>query len=334
MKAVIIKPKSLVVCDYELLVSRNKKLSEVSLLNLEKKHTLTDLQYKTTKRIEQILYCWFRAINSRKINHLIYGHCQSVYPVFLTLTLPSAQVHDDKYIKRKVFTPFLEELKRVHKVVHYLYRCEKQKNGNIHFHVIIDKYINVRCLIDCWNRHLQKLSYLSMYQAIWGNKLPHNVDVRRITSLKSLSVYLTKYMVKDSDNHVVMGRKWGCSDRLRLLKYNYELLDSSLKSYIDYLVLSEKAVVHKLDYCDVISFTKKFDYDYDFSYLNRIEMNYYVQLYNELYVYDSVPFERDLIAVNETVMLNELNSVANNVQLSLMFDVPISLEKMSERNYL
>lgn len=334
MKAVIIKPKSLVVCDFELLVSRHRKLSEHSLLNLEKKHSLGDLQYKTTKRIEQILYCWFRAIHSRKLVPLSLGHCQSVYPVFLTLTLPSAQMHGDRELKRKVFTPFLEELKRVYKVVHYLYRCEKQKNGNIHFHLIVDKYINVKCLIECWNRHLQKLSYLSMYQAIWGDKLPHNVDVRRITSLKSLSVYLTKYMVKDTDNHVVIGRKWGCSDRLRLLKYNYELLDSSLKSYIDYLVLSEKAVVHKLDYCDVISFTKKFDYRCDFSFLNRIESEFYVQVYNELYVCDCVPFKRNLIALNETVMLNELNDVEPNVQLSLIFDVPICVEKMSEIHYL
>ena len=60
---------------------------------------------------------------------------------FITLTLPSKQIHSDNEIKSKCLNQFLIELKKNHSVSRYIWKAEKQENNNIHFHIIADKFI-------------------------------------------------------------------------------------------------------------------------------------------------------------------------------------------------
>ena len=64
----------------------------------------------------------------------------------ITLTLPSAQRHPDEEIKSKLLNQFLIELKNKFQVRDYIWKAEKQENGNIHFHILINKYIHHRRL--------------------------------------------------------------------------------------------------------------------------------------------------------------------------------------------
>ena len=58
---------------------------------------------------------------------------------FITLTLPSKQIHSDNDIKSKCLNQFLIELKKNYGVNRYIWKAEKQENNNIHFHIIADK---------------------------------------------------------------------------------------------------------------------------------------------------------------------------------------------------
>ena len=88
---------------------------------------------------------------------------------FLTLTLPAPQAsHTDNDIKRKVLTPFIQELQRVYGVELYLWRAETQANGNIHFHLVLDKPIyntpkTGLPLTRCWNKHTETLGFVTRY---------------------------------------------------------------------------------------------------------------------------------------------------------------------------
>src|SRR5690606_15866326 len=82
---------------------------------------------------------------------------------FITLTLPALQCHLDTTIKNKVFNTFLTELRQYHSVNNYVWRCEAQSNGNIHFHIVTDTYINWYIVRKIWNRKLSKLGYIDRY---------------------------------------------------------------------------------------------------------------------------------------------------------------------------
>lgn len=153
---------------------------------------------------------------------------------FITLTLPSVQVHSDIEIK-EVLNNFLSTL-RFHGLKNYVWKLEIQRNGNIHFHLIIDKFFHYYYLQALWNKNLEKLGYVSAYtrkfinmsfedyykntkalehvnnlkfrasdEVISGRyyqgtstgwRNPKTVDVRKIDNEKMLISYLSKYIGK------------------------------------------------------------------------------------------------------------------------------------------
>lgn len=104
---------------------------------------------------------------------------QACYLTFLTLTLPSAQLrnaageHDDEHAKRKLLRPMIERLKHKFGVQAHIWVSEPQEQGNIHFHLLIDKYINntknsekeseSQLLTKAWNSILGKHGYIDAY---------------------------------------------------------------------------------------------------------------------------------------------------------------------------
>ncbi len=83
---------------------------------------------------------------------------------FVTLTLSSQQKHDDKYIKRYMLYPFLEYLKDTENVTCYVWKAESQENGNIHFHILCNRYIKWRNIRTKWNSLQRKEGYIVEYQ--------------------------------------------------------------------------------------------------------------------------------------------------------------------------
>lgn len=99
----------------------------------------------------------------------VYSKIQSKYVifriVFVTLTLPAKQRHSDKEITNNCFNQLIIELKKYHNVKSYVWRAEKQENGNIHYHLLINEFVEWSELRKRWNRIVNKLGYIDEYQA-------------------------------------------------------------------------------------------------------------------------------------------------------------------------
>lgn len=170
---------------------------------------------------------------------------------FVTLTLPSTQMHTDKEIIYQ-FVKFIDHLKKVKNYTiengqttknealaleHYLWRAETQENGNIHFHLLFDTFFNHEVLKRVWNQYLSKLGYLN------GSR---SASIHSIRNLNDVGAYVTKYMTKEPLNdhyndlvknnkisrkdldmipdekkyrRTIIGKTWGCSRSLTKLKY-------------------------------------------------------------------------------------------------------------------
>lgn len=165
---------------------------------------------------------------------------------FVTLTLPSKQVHTDQKIKSVVLDSFLEKLRRHTAADLYLWRAEKQKNGNIHFHVIINRFLPYLTLKKWWNDSCNLLGYVDRYSEemkseiksfgdyyekfidqgsysdlyrryMFGRssdwKEPNSTDIHKVKKVQKLSQYLSKYMSKNVDNIETLSKQ----DRENLL---------------------------------------------------------------------------------------------------------------------
>lgn len=71
---------------------------------------------------------------------------------FVTLTLQGKQQHTDDELARFLLNPFIVYAKKYFHVKYYIWKKELQKNGNVHFHFVCDKYIDHVSLRNTWNR--------------------------------------------------------------------------------------------------------------------------------------------------------------------------------------
>lgn len=125
----------------------------------------------TSRYVKRIVENWLTSIelNQDLVNQ---DYRNKPYVTFVTLTLPSKQVHHDNYLKNNLLDPMIEWLRDSQErtkrkgagVDAYLWRAESQKNGNLHFHLIVDRWIDQDKLRQKWNQILERLQYISMYR--------------------------------------------------------------------------------------------------------------------------------------------------------------------------
>lgn len=185
------------------------------------------------KRVSRSLdYFLFLAKPKTAVNYKT-GRSFEFRIAFVTLTLASPQIHSDKQIIEKVLQPLLNYLRKHYKIERYIWRAEKQKNGNLHFHLLIDKFIPYSDLKDRWNQYQQNLGYVTRYrenqlfwhkngfkirdkllkfwneeaqynaylkgiQENWNN--PNTTDIHSIKKVKNVKLYMLKYLTKNSQN--------------------------------------------------------------------------------------------------------------------------------------
>lgn len=154
---------------------------------------------------------------------------------FITLTLPATQRHVTADITAICLNQFLTECKTKFNLQNYVWRLEFQKNGNAHYHIATDTYIDYTSCKLIWNRCLDKLGYVQAYRdkmtavsfadycrdysdngAVPFNTLrerygrgtatrwqsPNTVDVRAVSNAKNIAFYISKYITKKSEHSV------------------------------------------------------------------------------------------------------------------------------------
>lgn len=181
---------------------------------------------KITKALDYLIATAYE----KKVYDQLSGKNVTFKVAFVTLTLPSRQVHSDIEIIEKCLNSLLIEIKKYYNVSNYVWRAEKQKNGNVHFHLIIDKFISWSELRDRWNRIINKLGYVDRYRNFlkewhssgfkvrkdllknWDEQAqrlaytkgktndfnnPNSTDIHSTKKIRNITKYLTKYLTKN-----------------------------------------------------------------------------------------------------------------------------------------
>lgn len=148
---------------------------------------------------------------------------------FLTLTLPSLQKHPTREITSKCLSVFLQNLRNQFQTPNYVWVAEYQENANVHYHLVIDRFISHRIVRTLWNRCIEKLGYVSAYTEkfsemslgdytelrnqksktnpkrisdaynlgkLEGWRNPNSTDVKGISNEKQIGAYISKYLSK------------------------------------------------------------------------------------------------------------------------------------------
>jgi hypothetical protein len=206
---------------------------------------------------------------------------------FVTLTLPAAQGSvTDKEIKKQCLDPWIKAMKRKHQLRSYVWRAERQFNGNVHFHFTTDTYIPQDDIRNDWNRQLSKFHFIDKFEEKHGYKTPNSTDVHAVWKIQNIAAYMVKYMSKDSETHLsevnakrvsqgkepiepqnhafrtvidqpkwdspIDGKVWDCSLNLKTKERCEVEADDSIRAEINSLVKSKKLRFKSTDHCTLI----------------------------------------------------------------------------------
>lgn len=188
---------------------------------------------KARRKLKRTAEQWLLSIQEAKKQKQAHTGKQTRYVTFVTLTLSAKQRHSDLKIKRECLNVFLIYAIRHLNVRQFIWRAESQANGNIHFHLFMDSYIPHQKVRTVWNKCQERLGYITRFKAIYGHSNPNSTDIERIKSAKGASLYVTKYIAKESKYRKLSGRLWGCSDGLRNIRSYEQIGDYETNALVE-----------------------------------------------------------------------------------------------------
>ena len=213
-----------------------KTKSDINICQLNRSthnFNISDNAYRTLKRRINWLYYLAKSKSVKTYNG------KSIYNFkmgFITLTLPGKQRTCTADVTKLLLNNFLTEIRHRTKMENYVWRLEFQKNGNVHYHIVTDTYVDYFLIQKVWNRILKLNGYIESYQqkfkdlsltqyrnlvdkeqktefnviskryakgkqTNWEN--PPSVDVKSVISNKAISNYISKYFGKDNDENPI-----------------------------------------------------------------------------------------------------------------------------------
>lgn len=222
-------------------------------------HMKAGTKKRLTKAVSLLVQsCPWRWIENPVVNKLVHHKLS-----FITLTLPDVeQSKDASFCHKYLLQPMLRILRNKYKMKSYVWKCELQKNGSVHYHITTDLFIIHTDLKNIWNNITRKHGLLDNFKNEYGHDNPNSTDIHSVQNINDLEAYLIKYISKEYQNEVKLsGKVWDCSKNLKEAKYfsidsGYEVhntITSELDNGYAKAIYTDHCIIIKFATTDYIS---------------------------------------------------------------------------------
>lgn len=249
--------------------AKRTTITNKQLLALQSKKLTGILSLKSQKNMVQIIQNWQDTIDEMNWIRKQKGDPFNKQLVMLTLTLSSKQIHDDRYIKRHFLAYYIQTLLKKQPDLHYLWKAESQKNGNIHFHLLLDQYFSKEYLRFTWNKILLGNGYEQPTEISQNNAGAPSTRVESLRDVNNAAAYAAKYVSKNEGDRPILGRLWGCSDKLKILKPIEYQLDKEEMLHILNVTVPSLDRIHAQEYCVNVRYPVNWNLVKDSLYNNK-----------------------------------------------------------------
>lgn len=241
------------------------------------------------KRLSKAIDLMCQTIKPRRIYSEIAQREITHRLSFITLTVSQTKNITAREAYDKLLRNFLQWLRRTMKVSTYVWKCEVQKRGQIHYHITTPSYIHYQKIRDKWNNLQTQNGIIEEYrkeQTEWHkggfkprpelykqwplNKQwkayqvgistnwsdPNSTDIGEVRQVKDLAGYLIKEFCKSIQNPNTDGKVWDCSLNLKKWKY-YTITETTNKTQeLSNDIDTEKFEAIPLEHCIVLKAKK------------------------------------------------------------------------------
>lgn len=270
--------------------SKRKQESILELLAENGKDTyrgeMSIVAQKNLRRKIQIWHSGIEYFNSKVYNPNSYNTKRLV---FLTLTLSASQRHSDQQIKKDILKPFMRILREKYDCANYVWKAESQANGSIHFHIIIDQYIDKKDIAWAWNHCLQKLFYIDRFEQKFKHRNPPSTHIEVVDNLEVAEKYIEKYICKEDKYRRIEGAIWKASKSVNSLKFFEIVEDNQIKDSINQAIENKDCKMVEKD-------------NYRMFFFEKNKLISYLPKYHKYQYFNYLQFLIDYLFKNETIM--------------------------------
>lgn len=175
---------------------------------------------------------------------------------FITLTTPdNDRSRSASYCHKELLQPMLRYLRSKHGMKSYIWKCELQGNGQVHYHLTCDIMISHSELRNRWNALLVKKDMLDDFCSKYGHYNPNSTDIHNVRAVRNLEAYLVKYITKEYQNEQTLQAKiWDCSKNLKQGDYFKMEVDNCSREIIEKAQSTGECVTHYFDHAILFDF--------------------------------------------------------------------------------
>lgn len=188
------------------------------------------------KRIGKAVDIFLQTTEQRRVYNTVTGRDMDFRCGFVTLTISDYCNWKADECYTKLLKPYLRILKERYGAGKYVWKYELQQRGNVHYHVLIDQFIEYHKIREAWNRLQHKHRLTDTYATKYGHHNPNSTDIHKIWKVENIGAYVGKYLQKGGQNvrmfhegfpalyyeRDVKGKVWDCSVDLKRTRFSAE----------------------------------------------------------------------------------------------------------------
>ncbi len=255
----------------------------IQAMQKSKKYT-GQLSIGGAKKIENRLTPWLVAMKIYNENQRGTGKRREHVPVFITLTLSGDYITDHRIIKRKLLQNFIKQIKYRYGVNEVFWKAELQKNGRIHFHLVVDRYCPYADVQRIWNSIQEKNEMLIEFEKKYNHLNPPSTHIKSLQNHSNSVGYVMKYVQKDIEGGAVKGGIFRFSKSLIPLKiFTWNWTTENIDGFYPYM---ENLVEHSIEdtYFDIHFHNNNNFHESMPNQLKTKYIDYHLEIYNNLYL--------------------------------------------------
>lgn len=201
--------------------------------------TVTD---HAAKRIKRTVDVFLQRSPNRRVLNTVTGKLMDFRLNFITLTVAKKELISAKE-GHKALKVFLQHFKQPpakkaisEQLKSYLWKCELQERGQIHYHITTNSFLHLNHIRRVWNGIQFRRGWLEDYRKEHGHTDANSTDVHAVYKVKDIQAYLSKYLMKTGAKDMsemgfpctvfmprIDGKVWDCSNDLKIKRFSDEM---------------------------------------------------------------------------------------------------------------
>lgn len=218
VKCIVIKAFNDFYID-QILYLKKSEFKELSEMGFVKK---IELKYRLNKsKVRSKMMAYANLKRSKK------------FMAFYSISFPKGLPDD---IIRTIHNTALTRIRKFRKSFSYIWVCERQKKGTLHFHMLTNEWLNIRIINHIYAKAIKNAIAKIKCDSVSYDWIKYNgVDVKLVQNVLKLTKYLTKYLTKN--NEEFNGLCWNCDSSISALVTTLYLNDDEFKQIAKKVIL-------------------------------------------------------------------------------------------------